>query len=103
MKPTVPEVAPLVRLLFRSPDGPVGCCLHILLSDGNVGAGAAEFCRNQAREKGHADCERLAELLMQMSPTQHKKLEDIDRKYDFEDDPAWRAKQGKPALPELTH
>lgn len=72
MKPTIPEVWPLVCSLYAR--NPVGCCLHVLLDDGNVDAKTAQFCVQYAREQGHEDCIQLAGLLVEMSATQRTKL-----------------------------
>jgi hypothetical protein len=72
MKPTITEVGPLVAALYER--NCVGCCLHIVLDDDNIGDKSVEFCLEQAKAKGHADCQRLAELLLQMSKTQRLKL-----------------------------
>lgn len=75
MRHTVPEVLPLVRALYAR--SAVGCCLHIVLDDGNVEGGSVEFCLAQAMERGHKDCEDLARLLTLMSRTQRRKLSRI--------------------------
>lgn len=72
MKPTVPEVLPLVKALYER--SCVGCCLHILLDDGNVKDHHAQFCLEWARKEGHADCIELAEKIVQMTQTQRLKL-----------------------------
>ena len=72
LKPTVPEVAPLVRAIYAR--SMVGCCLHIVLDDGNVDDGDVRFCIERAKKKGHADCEELAAKILLMSKTQRKKL-----------------------------
>lgn len=72
MKPTVPEVLPLVKALYKR--NGVGCCLHVMLDDGNVSDSTAAFCLQCARDAGHHDCEELASKLRIMSPTQRKKL-----------------------------
>lgn len=72
MKPTVPEVLPAVRELYRRAEG--GCCLHIVLEEGNVSDDNVRFCVEYAREKGHAECLALAETLLLMSKTQRGKL-----------------------------
>ncbi len=71
-KPTVPEVLPLVNAVYKRHCA--GCCLHILTDDGNVSDGDAQFCLDQAHEKGHADCIVAAEALRQMSKTQRKAI-----------------------------
>lgn len=72
MKPTLPEVLPLVEALYAR--NSVGCCLHIVLDDGNVEGGSVEFCIDQAMERGHKECEELARMLTLMSKTQRRKL-----------------------------
>lgn len=71
-RPTVPEVAPLVRALYLR--NCAGCCLHVMLDDGNTGDSTAQFCLDYATEKGHEECIALARLLVRMSPTQRGKL-----------------------------
>ena len=72
MKPTVPEVRPLVRELYGRHSA--GCCLHVVLDDGNVQDDSVRFCIEWARGRGCAECERLGEVLLQMSKTQRLKL-----------------------------
>lgn len=72
MKPTLPEVLPLVRAVYQR--HVAGCCLHILTDDGNVGDDDAQFCLNKARDSNHADCIAAAEMLVRMSRTQRRKV-----------------------------
>lgn len=74
MKPTVPEVLPLARALYRSARGACGCCLHAVLDDGNVADQFVEEAVQRAKEQGHADCLELAERLKLMSRTQRLKI-----------------------------
>lgn len=67
-KPTVPEVLPLVQAVYRR--SPTGCCLHIVLDDGNVDDASVVRCHLQAVDRDHPDCEELASKLLQMSKTQ---------------------------------
>lgn len=71
-KPTVPEVLPLVQALYSRSS--VGCCLHVVLDDGNVEDVFVRHCLEFARQEGCGECERLAGLLTQMSRTQRTKL-----------------------------
>lgn len=71
-RPKVPEVMPLVHALYERHSA--GCCLHIVLDDGNLEDSSVEFCEGFAREQGHAECQRLARLLGQMTWTQRNKL-----------------------------
>jgi hypothetical protein len=52
----------------------VGCCLHILLDDGNVHDSDAAFCLEVAKKAGHQDCIEVATALVNASPTQRRKL-----------------------------
>jgi len=70
-RPTVPDVIPYLRSIYARHSA--GCCLHILLDDGNVRQADAEFCLAQARDRGHADCLAAAELLVRMTRTQRLK------------------------------
>lgn len=74
VKPTVSDVLPLVLKLYQTYDGGAGCCLHIVLDDGNVNDSSVDFCIKCAQDEGHPECEALARLLRQMSRTQRKKL-----------------------------
>jgi hypothetical protein len=52
---------------------PAGCCLHIVLDDGNTDDSDVEFCRKEAVAKGHAECEAIANGLAARSKTQRKR------------------------------
>lgn len=76
-RPTVTDVLPLVRALYASEQGVCGCCLHIVLDDGNLEFECKWFCWEQATQMKHKNCERLAVLLLQMTPTQLRKIRAI--------------------------
>lgn len=69
---TVPEVIQEVEALYRR--SAVGCCLHVVLDDGNVDDSHVQFCIEQAVESGHLECEALARKLWTMTKTQRRKL-----------------------------
>lgn len=71
-KPTVPQVAPMVRALYERSGA--GCCLHVVLDDQNIDDKSVQFCVTYAQEKGHQECESLARILLRMSKTQRLKL-----------------------------
>lgn len=74
MRPTVPEVLPLVRAYYAMPGNGVGGNLHIVLDDANVDDGSVHFCINAAREAGDTEGVKLGEVLLAMSKTQRRKL-----------------------------
>lgn len=82
-KPTVPDVLPMVRRLYRGDDpcsrgsGSVGGHLHIVLDDGNVEDGHVSYCLEEAMADQCETCVKLATLLRQMSRTQRGRLPDL--------------------------
>lgn len=78
-KPTIAEVLPLVESLYS--EHPAGCCLHIVLDDGNVRDSDVDFCRQWAIDHKHEDCEKLALKLRSMSRTQRAKLYKLARSF----------------------
>lgn len=73
-RPTADQVRPMIRAYYDKPGNECGGSLHIVLDDGNIEDGCIVFCRDWARERGDVDGERLAEMLLQMSRTQRKKV-----------------------------
>jgi hypothetical protein len=71
-RPTTDRVIPLARALYARHGA--GCCLHLVLDDGNYGDDIVESCERGAAAAGHADCLELAGLLRQMSKTQRGKV-----------------------------
>lgn len=51
-----------------------GCCLHIVLDDGNYEDHHVAYCRKYAIENGCDECLELSDLLLLMSPSQRHKL-----------------------------
>lgn len=78
MKPTVPEVLPIVNRLYARHSA--GCCWHVVLDDGNEDC--VSYCAASIEERGCSDtdhpgsteCIELAKLLPLMSATQIRKL-----------------------------
>lgn len=80
MKPTVPEVLPLVRAYYAIPGNGVGGHLHVVLDDGNVEDHFVQFCREDAIAAGDAKGLELADLLLLMSKTQRRVLSRADKR-----------------------
>ncbi len=76
-KPTIPQVLPLVRALYRR--NGAGCCLHIVLDDSNIHDSHVDFCIAQASASNHDDCLELGRQLRLMSKTQRSKLSRLAR------------------------
>lgn len=71
-KPTIPEVVDAFVAYHERE--PVWGSLHIVLDDDNVGDDSVRFCIEYAKEKGDAEGQRLAEILLTMSRTQRLRL-----------------------------
>lgn len=76
MKPTVPEVAPIVRALYAKSGA--GCCWHIVLDDFNVTDDDVRWVIEEwmpsAQCVAPEECRKLADLLPKMTKTQRRKL-----------------------------
>jgi hypothetical protein len=64
----------LVSRIYRSPEGGAGCCLHVILDDGNFADPFLAGCEETAIERGHADCVELCRILKKAKRTQREKL-----------------------------
>jgi hypothetical protein len=78
MKPTIPEVTPLVLRYYE--DHPVGGNLHIVLDDGNIKDGHVQYCLDSAHEQGDSAGVELATLLLKMSLRQRWRLYCMDKR-----------------------
>lgn len=67
-RPKTTDLAPLILAVYQSPLGGAGCCLHVVTDDGNYEC--AEYALNYARERGHPECIRTAEMMTQMTESQ---------------------------------
>jgi hypothetical protein len=72
VKPTVPEVLPIVREYYE--EHAAGGTLHIVLDDGNVDDSDVQFCIDYARRQGDNAGVFLGQILLRMSKTQRLKL-----------------------------
>ena len=74
-RPKVPDVRAAVEAYYAlRPENICGGSLHIVTDDGNVEDSSVEFCREYAREHGDTAGVALAELLLQMTHTQRRKV-----------------------------
>lgn len=71
-RPKVPDVLPIVRAIYERHCA--GCCLHVITDDCNTEQEFADHVLDFARERGHADCIRAAEMLVQMTATQRREV-----------------------------
>jgi hypothetical protein len=62
------------QAVYSRTNGGAGCCLHVVLDDENIEQGHVEWSLNLAKEQGHPECIRAAEMLLAASQTQRKRL-----------------------------
>ena len=81
IKPTVPEVLPIVEAFYRLPGNGVGGVLHVVLDDCNTEDSSVRFCRDSAATDNppyFPGVDRpglfLSDVLLAMSRTQRRKL-----------------------------
>lgn len=70
-RPTIPEVVARFAAYYRQ--NPAWGSLHVVMDDGNWNS--VEWCRDYAQREGDAEGAALAEILLQMTKTQMRKLE----------------------------
>jgi hypothetical protein len=90
VKPTVPEVLPLVRFYcsLEEAEG-LGGCLHIFVEDGNCDDGNIKGCREFAKEmpdKGELGFP-ICDVLLKMTKTQRKSIYGAGYEGPFEPEP----------------
>jgi hypothetical protein len=68
-RPQVPDALPLKASIYARHGA--GCCLHVVIDDGNLGDSTIRYCLDGAE---HDDCRALAVMMLQMTPTQRRKL-----------------------------
>lgn len=68
-RPTVPDALPIKASIYARHSA--GCCLHVVVDDGNLGADVIADCLREAK---HDDCRALASMLLEMSPTQRRRV-----------------------------
>jgi hypothetical protein len=54
----------LARAIYETPEGGCGCCLHIVLDDGNFERHHVEYCLENAE---HGICREVAEMLLKLT------------------------------------
>ena len=54
----------LARAIYETPEGGTGCCLHVVLDDGNFERRHVEYCLSYAK---HGVCREVAELLLHLT------------------------------------
>jgi hypothetical protein len=74
MRPTVQEVADVVRAYLSQPGSCAGGNFHLVLANRNVDDAHVHFCIEQATAAGDAPGVELGQLLLQMTKTQRLKL-----------------------------
>lgn len=80
-KPTIPSVVALFAAYHEAPGNGAWGSLHVALDDGNLDDGSVLFCRDVAREDGDTRGYQLAFILLGMSKSQRRRLNDAVNLY----------------------
>lgn len=72
MRPTIAAAMTMKRGIYAR--SAVGCCLHIVLDDGNIADGDIRSCIREALDKDCVPCLELAHVLLAMSRTQRSEV-----------------------------
>lgn len=75
MKEKISEAIKLKKELYRK--HPLGCCLHIVLDDGNLEDDDVRHCIGYALNREHSGCLYLAELLLELNEEERDIVYDI--------------------------
>jgi hypothetical protein len=73
-KHRVPDVVKMMRAYYATEGNEAGGYLHIVLDDGNLGDDSIRFCRSECEAARDRAGVRLADILLEMSPSQRKRL-----------------------------
>lgn len=74
MKPTIPQVLPLVKYYYSLPGHAVGGSLHLVLSEPNYESSSVQYCFERAKDKNDFWGMVLAKVLLKMSPSQRSRI-----------------------------
>lgn len=54
----------LIKAIYETPEGGVGCCLHVVLDDSNWEREHVQWCFDNAK---HGICKEVAEMLLKIN------------------------------------
>jgi hypothetical protein len=61
-----------IRAIYDSPGGGAGCCLHIIVDDGNTTDSSVEVCLAEAKKQQHPMCDMVAVFLGTLTRAQRR-------------------------------
>lgn len=62
----IKRLSVLAKTIYDTPGGGAGCCLHIVLDDGNFEKDSVQFCLDHVNPK-HGICKEVAEMMLQLT------------------------------------
>ncbi len=69
---TIDTVIAQCRKVYKKQSG--GCCLHIVLDDGNIGFDSVQWCKEYASEKKCRICVKCCDMLAELTEDQRQEL-----------------------------
>jgi hypothetical protein len=100
-KPSIPDVVPLVLEYFAQPGNEGGGIFHVVLVDKNYEKCHAVSALEVAQESGDSLALKIAEMLVEMSSTQRRKLSASLHWYSMTDEQKARRRQRDDISPGL--
>lgn len=61
-----------IRDVYARDGGQAGCCLHVVVDDGNTGDASIAICVAEAERRRHALCMAVAQFLGRLSRAQRR-------------------------------
>lgn len=66
------DIRRTIDRIYETEAGSAGCCLHVVVEDGNYGDSAVEVCITDAHARGHLMCQMVADFLRKMTPGERR-------------------------------
>ena len=78
-RPRSRDVAPLIAAVYAREGGGAGCCLHVIVDDGNLADGFVNegFVCEHVADRAHPECMAALAALQALSTTQRRKAIEI--------------------------
>jgi len=61
------DIRRTIDRIYNTAAGGAGCCLHVVVEDGNYDDSAVEVCIRDAQATGHIMCQTVADFLRRLT------------------------------------
>jgi hypothetical protein len=66
------DVRATIDRIYQTKQGAAGCCLHVVVDDGNYHEGAVDVVVEAAQKSGHLMCQLVARFLQRLTPEERR-------------------------------